>query len=97
MLELEPLGRGLDHQLARGQRVQGVHWLKAGGGRVRLLGAEPPLGRFFGQAVPCALSAALERVGERVVQQRARARAGGQLGDSGTHRAGTHDADDTRG
>ena len=36
---------------------------------------------------------ALQRLRDRVVQQRAGARAGSQLGDPGAHRAGAGDAD----
>ena len=40
--------------------------------------------------------AALQRLGERVVQQRARAGEHGELGDPAAHRAGADDADDLR-
>ena len=97
MLELEALGHGLDHQLAGRERGEIVHRLQALGRGLRLLGRETPLARFFLQAVPRPPQPLLERLRERVVQQRAGARAAGELGDARAHRARAEHADDTRG
>ncbi len=96
MLELEPLGGGLDHQLARRERAQIVDRLQALGRGLRLGLGEPPAGGFFAQAVLRPLQSSLERLWDRVVQQRAGARAARELGDARTHRARPEHADDTR-
>ena len=96
VLELESLGRGLDHQLALGHRLERVDGLDPRGGRIGLLGAQLAFGGFLGQSLARASGAALERLDERVVQERAGARAGGELSDAGAHRAGAEHADYAR-
>ncbi len=96
-LELEGLRRSLDHELTCAEILQHADGLEPRGGRGRLLGCQPPargaaLERRADRAQP-----ALQCIGRRVVQQRARAGLTGQLGDSGSHRAGAEHADRPRG
>ena len=58
------------------------------------LALQPALGPPALQAVGDLGQAALARLGHRVVQQRARARRGGELRDPGAHGPGADDADD---
>jgi len=87
MLEIQALGHGLDHQLAwreRGQVLDGLQPLDAG---LSLLLRQTSLRGFFLKAVPRPLEPSLQRFRDRVVQQRARPRAGGELRDAVAHRA----------
>ena len=97
LLELEALGGGLDHELARRQVARAR---RAGSSRSAAAVASSSLQRP--RSAPrsrwpliCS-SPALERLGERVVQQRPRPGQAGELGDPGAHRAGAGDADRVR-
>ena len=88
-LELEALGRGLDDEPGRRQ----VGELGRGRDLARLAlqaALRPPALEAVGDL----LQAALARLGHGVVQQRARARRGGELRDAGAHGPGADDADD---
>ena len=96
MLELEALGDRLDDQLARGELLQGIDRLRALGRGLGVLVREPAFRRFPAQAVLDPRAALLERLGDRVIQQRLRPRAARELGDARAHRAGAEHADEAR-
>ena len=73
VLERESLGGGLDHELAWRERGEVVRGLDPRGGRVGLLGAQPPLGGFLAEPVARVSGSALQRLGHGVVEDRARA------------------------
>ena len=89
-LELGPLRRGLDNQLAGREPVEGVHRLQQSS---RLL-ADPSLLHPAGQSPAHPVGAPLEGVGLRVVQPRADPGGAAELRDPRAHRAGAHHADD---
>ncbi len=64
--------------------------------RLDLRRREPPALGATRELGPDPLKAALEGLGDRVVEQRARPAETGQLGDSGAHRAGAGHADRAR-
>ncbi len=92
-LELGELGRGLDHQLAGREAVELFDDLQALRRGLGLLGGQPALRGFLLQPRAHLLGTALQRLSNRVVQQRPRPRAARELRDAGTHRAGTDHAD----
>ena len=102
VLELQALGRGLDHEVAGGELGElgdRLHALECRLGGLDL--ARVPIGAgglpargFLGQALADPLHTALQGLGDRVVQQRLRARAAGELRDAGAHRPRADDTDD---
>ena len=96
-LELGQLRRGLDHQLARRKRLKVRGDLQPLGSRAGLISREPTPRRFLLKTPPRALGPPRERLGEGVVQQRARPGAAGELRDARAHRAGSQHADDACG
>ena len=96
-LELEPLGRRLDHELARARGPRARAPAPAAPRPPRASSASSARARrAFASPRADPLDAALERLGDRVVQQRARAGQARELGDPGAHRAGADDADGRR-
>jgi hypothetical protein len=92
-LDLEVFDHGFDHQVAAGQRLQGVDGLHAGDVRVARGGVDLAL---LVQLVPLrdeGFAAALGGAGEAVEQQHFAAGLGGDLRDAATHGAGADDAD----
>ena len=93
-LQLQVLGRSLDHQLAAGQVLQPRRCAKAG--RCGLgLGLRPAaaVGSLHQRRAKPSASPSLERRGDRVVQVGVEAAQAGELGDPGAHRSGAHDPD----
>ncbi len=93
VLELDALGHGLDHELARRERLRSLPRAASRRASAWPLLAQLALGGFFAQPVARALQALLQGRGHRVVQQRSRAGARGELGDAGAHRPGAEHAD----
>ena len=89
-LELQALGRGLDDEAGRGQ----VGELGRGRDLAAARRSRRPFARQRSSPSAICCSAALARLGHGVVQQRARARRGGELRDPGAHGPGADDADD---
>ena len=88
-LELEALGRRLDDQAAAGQPAE----LRRPPATVARLALEAALRPPALEAVGDLGQAALARLVDGVVQQRAGARRGGELRDPGAHGPGADDAD----
>ena len=92
-LELEPLRRGLDHQLGVGEVLERGRGDEPGDGLRGLLGAQAAALDASVELGLDPLHPALERLRCRVVQERPRAGQAGQLGNARAHRAGARDSD----
>ena len=97
MLHIETLGSRLDHQFARAEPLKFLHGLKALTSLTALLGRQLSLCGFLLQPLEQALLPAFERLGDRVVQERAGACLTSKLGDTAAHRASANNPYDTCG
>ena len=93
VLEVKALGHGLDHELTGSECAEVLDRLKALGRRPCVPSGEATARGFFLKARTRALDALLERLGDRIMQQRLRARATCKLGDPRAHRARAEDSD----
>ena len=92
-LQLQVLGRRLDHQVAAGEVGEARGGAQAGARRLGVgLAPAAALGALR-QRRARSLHPGVERVGNRVVQPRLVAAEAGDLGDPGAHRPGADDAD----
>ena len=97
VLELQALGRRLDHQLARGKILERGSRLQPVASRRRLRIAQSATLDAPVQLGPDPLEPPAERLRDRVVQQRAGTGQTAELSDPGAHRAGAGDSDDVWG
>ena len=95
-LELEPLRRGLDHQLAGTQVLEAWSRLQPVSRVICLLWGQPLAFHPSLQLGDDVLGSPLERFWNGIVQQRSGAGQAGQLSDPGAHGAGAGDADRPR-
>ena len=97
VLELQRLGSRLDDELAARQVLEALRRLEPLARRGRLLGRPPPPLNAALELALDALDPARKRLGDGVVEQRARGGLqAGELRDPGAHRPGADDPDDRR-
>ncbi len=92
-LELQVLGSGLDHQLARPELVELGGRLQSYLGGLGLVGRPAAALRTAREVGPQPFDPCSERLGPGVVQVGLVARQARELGDPGAHRARPRDAD----
>ncbi len=94
MLEGQPLGRRLDDELGLAERTEIVDALHARERGLARVGIESPALHLEVEVGGDPAHAGGQRLVNRIEEQRARPRPGGQLGDPRTHGAGAEHADD---
>ena len=90
-LEVEVLGRGLDHQVAAGQPFESRVGLERARGLGRVPGAPQALARALGERGLQAVGARRERLRVGIVEDDLEAPKTAELSDPGAHRPGAHD------
>ena len=95
-LDLEALGRRLDHELARRQVFERRRRLEPCLRLLGLLGSQSAAADAAIEVLSDSLQTALERGRIGIVDERPRARETGELRDPGSHRPGARDADHAR-